>query len=324
MPLTDKHKYEIIVLHERGYTNLSIAKELKINRRTVERWIKRYKKTNTVTRKSGSGRNNKTTEKEDDKMINLLRDNKYLTSVDIQKKLESEGIKISERTIQNRIKEKGYKYGKPPQQPLLTEKHKKGRVSWAHKNLETDWKIILFSDETHITKGSNGQFRWYNKNDFNDVDFVVKHPFKINIWGCIKFNGPNRIHIFEGTMDADKYMEILNRNILDIIVKENDVIFQDDNDPRHRSRLIKEWKECCNITEYDWPSNSPDLNPMENVWNLLKVKVNRVENKTIIELIKCIEDKWNEIDKETINNIIESMPNRIIEIIQNNGDYIHY
>jgi len=320
MTLTEKQKYEIIILHEKEYTNLSIATELKINRHTVRRWISRYNNTNTVERQIGSGRNKKTTEKEDKKMVQILKENNFFTSIDIKNRLENEGINVSERTIQNRIKEKGYTYNKPPQQPLLTEKHKKDRVKWAQNNLETNWKMILFSDETYINKMSNGQFRWHNKNDINDVDFVVKHPLKINIWGCIKFNGPNRIHIFEGIMDAEKYMEILNSNI----VKNNDIIYQDDNDPRHRSYLIKEWKKECNITEYNWPSNSPDLNPMENIWNMLKIKVNKVENKTINDLIKCTEDKWNEIDKEVINNIIEGMPKRILKVIENNGNYIHY
>jgi hypothetical protein len=146
MPLSEKQKYEIIVLRERGYTNLSIATELKINRHTVRRWISRYNKTNTVERQIGSGRNKKTTDKEDYKIVQILKENRYFT------------------------------YDKPPQQPLLTEKHKKDRVKWAQNNLETNWKMILFSDETHINKMSNGQFRWHNKNDINDVDFVVKHP----------------------------------------------------------------------------------------------------------------------------------------------------
>jgi transposase len=124
-------------------------------------------------------------------------------------------------------------------------------------------------------------------------------------------------------MHSEKYIEILGRNLFDIFANTN-LIFQDDNDSKHRSELTTLWKNEYEITSIDWPSNSPDLNPIENVWSILKNKVSKVKVNTKEEFIKCIENKWNEISQETINNIIDSMPKRIKEVINNEGDSINY
>jgi transposase len=324
MSLKEKDKYKIIILHELGYTYSSIAREMKVNRATVIKWIKKYKLDGNIDRKEGSGRPHKTTTEDDNKIINLIKTNKYATADKIKNKLDEDNINISKRTVIRRLNQNGFKYKKPLEKPFLNDKHKLIRIKWAEDNLDRDWSLVVFSDEANIIKGHNGHFRWVNINDKSDFDETVKYPLKINIWACIKKGGPNRIHIFENTMDAEIYKDILCGNILDLFTTNNNLIFQNDNDPKHRSKSTGALLKELNIINLNWPSYSPDLNPIENVWHLLKSKMNTIECNSKDELIKYIENKWNEIDVNTINNIINSMPNRLHKVILYKGNHIDY
>ena len=163
-------------------------------------------------------------------------------------------------TVVRRLNKNGFKYKKPLGKHFLNETHKLLRVKWAQNNLNRDWSLIIFSDEATLAKGHNGRFRWVNTNDKNDIDELIKYPLKINMWGCIKINGPNRIHIFENTMNAEIYQDIICSNILDIFINDNNFIFQRDNDPKHTSKLIKKLMIELDINILEWPSYSPDLN----------------------------------------------------------------
>ena len=74
----------------------------------------------------------------------------------------------------------------------------------------------------------------------------------------------------------------------------------------------------------DKPSCSPDLNPIENIWGILKRKLNKFQFKTTEEFKNKIIEEWNKIDKETIKNTILSMKIRLQMIIDNKGGYINY
>lgn len=172
--------------------------------------------------------------------------------------------------------------------------------------------------------GSSGYKRWINKKDKDDVDNVKKYPLKVHLWGCIGKNIQNRIHIFEDIMTGEIYQQILEGNILDLFLLNDNLIFQDDNDSKHRSEIVYNWKNAYNIKSLAWPSNSPDLNPIENIWSILKRKVNEIHNETKTDFIKCISEKWNGISKETINNVIDSMSKRILKVIERKGNWIDY
>jgi transposase len=242
-----------------------------------------------------------------------MKSNKYLTSTEIKEELLKKNINVSKNTIINVSHEINFEYKKPTDKPLLTEKQIVKRIEWCNKYLNFNWGNVKFTDEASIWIGFTGK-RWVDSEN-DDFNLCVKHPFKVHIWGSISINFEREIYVFTGILTGIKYIDIL-RNNLKI---EHNLIFQDDNDPKHRSKIVKLWKDENKIVSLDWPSNSPDLNPIENIWALLKNKIKKRPNRTTKEFTESIIECWKEIDQEHINNAINSVPNRI-----NKGKSINY
>ena len=123
-------------------------------------------------------------------------------------------------------------------------------------------------------------------------------------------------------MNSDKYVDILKNNLLPIY-KEN-YIFQHDNDPKHTAYKTSIFLMDNNIKVLLWPPNSPDLNPIENIWKLLKDKLKTHNNITDENFDEKIIESWKSIKFEHIFNTITSVSVRICNIIQNNGGHINY
>lgn len=263
----------------------------------------------------------KTTIDEDKQIIEEFQKNKQYTASDISINLKTKNIDISKSTVVNRLISLGYSYKQPPQKPFLSDEQKLRRFEWAKKNINTDWSNIAFSDETSIWNSSSGRRRWTANT--NDYDKCFKYPLKVHLWGIISKQNI-RFHIFEGIMDSVKYGEILHDYILDLSFDNPLFIFQDDNDPKHRSKYITNLKNSYNINSFDWPSNSPDLNPIENVWPLIKSKISKNNTSTKDGFKKNIQTECDKIDMNIINNLIDGMSKRIEKLIENKGNYINY
>jgi len=211
-----------------------------------------------------------------------------------------------------------YEYKFPIEKPLLSEKQKINRINWCNEHKNYDWDNVIFSDEASIWLDFSGK-RWVNMN-CNDVNYVVKHPIKVHIWGYISINHGTKIHIFTENLTATKYLSIIKDNL----PKTNGYIYQDDNDPKHRAKIITKWKNDNNIECLNWPSSSPDLNPIENIWGLMKNSIRKQQSKNMDDLKKNIISFWNNLDKDHILNTIKSMPKRLEKVINNDGGSIDY
>ncbi len=206
---------------------------------------------------------------------------------------------------------------------MLTDVHKQKRIEWAQQHLNDDWSWTLFSDETVFQLFRNTVERWYKNK--RPIRPMPKDRTKIFAWGGFCVKGKTSLFCFRRIMNAEFYVEILQNHIPEIdVMLEGDWRLQQDNDPKHTSRLAKEFLRN-NVPEVmDWPSNSPDLNPIENLWAIVKGNVERRMPKNLNDLERFMAEEWRNIPETVIINLAGSMRRRCELIIENNGERISY
>lgn len=150
------------------------------------------------------------------------------------------------------------------------------------------------------------------------------------IWGCISPSGVGHACRIDGDMNAELYVQILQGELLwsiDYFGREvKDIIFQQDNDPKHTSRLAYRWFNSASIEVLDWPAQSPDLNPIENLWSCLKRKMASYDApaESIHQLWLRVEEEWENIPSELCKTLINSMPSRVQAVLKSKGGYTKY
>jgi transposase len=150
------------------------------------------------------------------------------------------------------------------------------------------------------------------------------------VWGCITQNGPGRLHQIDGIMDAKQYCSILSESLLGTLEDHNltscRIIFQQDNDPKHKSRLATAWFKENKITVLPWPLNSPNINIIESVWDYLERRIHtrakQPSNKE--ELWVALQEEWANIDKDFIKKLYDSLLVRVAKLKQAQGSYTRY
>lgn len=148
------------------------------------------------------------------------------------------------------------------------------------------------------------------------------------VWGGISALGKLDIAFTSSKMNSTDYQEVLKNNLLPFKrrFRRIPLIFQQDNASIHASKATKKWLEDNRVNTLTWPACSPDLNPIENIWGIMvrRMYANNRQYRTIAELKNGILEAWNTLDAELINRTVESMTNRIFDVIQKKGRSINY
>ena len=142
--------------------------------------------------------------------------------------------------------------------------------------------------------------------------------------------GVGTLHCITGMMDRKMYQKILSEFLLgtlrDYGTNPGSIIFQQDNDLKHTAKSTREWFDEHGFILLPWPAQSPDINPIENVWDHLAHRLAKqsVQPKTEDELWEALQEEWYKIDVGYIQKLYASMPRRVEEIIRRKGWNIPY
>ena len=262
------------------------------------------------------------------------------TSVAVKQKLQTElDIVVSAQTVRNTLRQAGLASHTKLSKPHLSAKNVRARLAFARAHQAwtvDDWRRVIWSDETKINRfGSDGQC-WYWKRDDEQlqprhVKQTVKHGGgSIMAWGCFTASGPGFVCQIQGRMDQILYRSILEDELLQTIayygLDAKQVIFQQDNDPKHTSRSVQNWLSEQPFKVLEWPSQSPDLNPIEHLWAVVKQRLNRFDRPPsgMLELWERFQLVWNAIDKDLCERLVASMPARMKAVIRSRGRWTKY
>lgn len=152
------------------------------------------------------------------------------------------------------------------------------------------------------------------------------------VWSCITYEGVGWfVDIGDETMKKEDYLKILKTDLINTLksykLREDDIEFMQDNDPKHTAGIVKTWLASRKFSVMTWPANSPDLNPIENMWHLLKTRLcknYKSPAKNMDELFDRAADVWYSISKEECQKYIDTMPKRVEAVIKNKGLWIDY
>lgn len=323
-------------LFEKGLSQRKIAFKLKIPKSTVADQLKMMK----LKRIDKGGRPEILTDRDENFCVNQMTTGKCPTVVKLSKEIKTRfDIDVHPDTISRALKRKGLESGIKKKKPALSRRNIKQRLDFAKSHQDwtvEDWKLVIFSDETKINRFNSDGMEWYWAKDVNaltpqSVHQTIKHGGGgIMMWGCMTAKGPGFATKIDSTMDQHLYKQILEDELMDTIeyyeFDEKKVIFQQDNDPKHTAKSVKEWLRDQEFKTMTWPSQSPDLNPIEHLWAHVKRKLNQFESpaKGMNELWERIEEVWNQIDAQTCLNLITSMPARIDAVLKAKGKWTKY
>jgi transposase len=262
------------------------------------------------------------------------------TAAEMQHYLSTaENISVSTETVRNCLKETGLRSLPKVKKPLLQKRHLKQRLAFAKKYqywTEDDWKRVIWSDETKVNRmGSDGR-KWGWKKPGTGllpqhIQPTVKHGGgSLMVWGCMSFYGVGNLVRIDGGLNAELYCNILQEDLASSVEfyggKLENFIFQQDNDPKHTSKLVKKWIADNVVEVLDWPAQSPDLNPIEHLWEHMKRRLSGYEMAptSMYSLWERLEKEWEAIPPSVCNELIESMPRRITAVLKARGGYTKY
>ena len=320
-------RFASVVLTQVGFKPAEVAPLIGASARGVKRWRERYEEEGEVEDLYRCGRPKLLDENKLDAIVSAAIDAPKDSTPRQLKHLFD--LSCSPKTIRRALDDAGL-FGRiariiPPATPQVIQQ----RISFAEGYKNMDWTKVLWSDEMSIRLGPQGQ-TWVQRpiGEAFSPEYCLekeKHPPKVHVWGCMAAAGVGRIHVFTENLDGDLMKRILKEHLM----KSANMFwpvglwhFQQDNDPKHTSRIVSDYleRELC-IKDYciRWPPYSPDLNPIENLWADLKKRVEKRNATTVEELEAAVKLEWAATDKQLCSKLVASMPNRLAALLEHRG-----
>ena len=319
-----------------GVSQLNVARGFGVNPSQINRLLIRHRETGTVKDRPRSGRPKVTTLRQDRYIRFQHLRNRFRTAVETAAgTIGYHGRPINEHTVRRRLQAAGMKARRPVRAPILSEANRINRLRWAQGRqrwTRRQWGSILWSDESRFCCSvADGRLRvWRRKGERYRRPCVLE----FNRWGgpsCMVWAGITAEHktdlvVVAGNLTARRYLdEIIIPHVIPFLAAHPETrLFQHDNARPHSAAITRDFLEENEVTVLPWVPYSPDLNPIEHLWDELGRRVLAREPHNRISLIRILQEEWERIPQQQVRNLINSMRGRCTECIEARGGHTHY
>ena len=319
-----------------GFCQKAIAENTGVSLRSVQRWLKTVREAPSIhiplqrDKPKPRGMPLKVTQDILRVIKQQLNEDPGLTARKLKKTYPQMLGNVSRRTVNGYIKvctvvDEPTCRGREKSQ--LTERYTKLRYAFAKKYSSLtlkDVRTILWTDEatfsvTGITSGGG----------YKNSDRIDPSPLKtvktVTVWGAFSYYGLGKLVFIEdgAFMNGPRYLELLYDNLVDCFDVCQTKVFQHDCVPFHTNNCVWEWLDNCDIDYIlDWPPNSPDLNPIEDLWFVMRKELLKRDTRSLSKLKESIINVWESLSSDLLQKLVDSFPERLKDVIRQNGNTI--
>ena len=253
------------------------------------------------------------------------------------------GKQLNYHTVSKILKRHGKAKRRPRKKPYLTLVHKKKRRCHCREELKIKRspRKVIWSDEVTLEIGEDQTTFFVSRGPGRDEEYADKNlrpSFKsgrvtVGAWGCFCGDELGPLYILPPgeNMNAKRYKWVLQKHLVPFYNRMrrkygNEVVFMEDNAKWHKAKICQAYLRSKGVKMMGHPPQSPDLNPIENLWKRIKDKISKRKHKARNrpDFIEGIQEEWGQIEKDYLLKLCDSMPTRYRACLKNKGGATKY
>ena len=336
--LDTSQRMRAIAWVESGLSVREVARRLAVSHSTIQRILERFQATGSVEDRHRPGRP-RCTNRHDDRylLLSALRHRTVTCSTLRCQLRQTVNVNVSQSTIRRRLHEFGLAARRPAVRIPLTPAHRRARVAWCREHIRwtrQQWSQVLFTDESRFTVSFNdGRIRVWRRPGERFTDDTIREVDRygrgsVMVWGGFYRHGRTPLYIIQGNLTGPRYQNEILRPIVQPTLEAigGNAILQDDNARPHRARVVNEFIQQHGIIRMAWPAHSPDLSPIEHLWDVLgrRLSTNHPLPMDVAQLTAFLLQEWQAVPQDTLRTLVDSMRLRCLECLAANGGHTRF
>lgn len=361
---SEQLRWKVINAWQDGASIREAARRAGLAPKVAHRWVTRYRSTGSVKERSGRGRRRAVSAAAARQAKEMLLSEEHHGAESVARALHLQGLTAKQlhpstivRAAVSQAHEDGdpivAERGKPAKR--LSHATRSSRLSFAKIHKRRSWGNVMFTDRKKFLFLYPGckvrRVQWVRKGKGRQAG-AVNHPMCVNVYAGITMHGVTACHVVAGTskhkstytnkkggpaknITSAEYEDVLMHTLLpggEGLLGQHGLkswVLQQDNDPTHKvaAGVVKHHNKHHGSRVQvlaNWPPNSPDLNPIENVWSWVEGKVNEMGCTSFEHFKQAVEDTIKSVPQSMLTNLFASMPKRMAMVIERDGDKTGY